>query len=199
MRQSSIFDKKQYRSNKDITLSIGREDRVTITFRNHSWERITKSDRVAVWLIDNQSFKFGDPAENQDAKSYKLVKNNGNTPAVRESTRYVQISGTKNRELAEIVRSVNGKSYNLPKTKEIDVNEPTKKPEKVVTPPTAPEPEIVAQDEPAPTGFKARRKNLYTDARFFLATAQSPEERVAVWNALAALYSGLNDDNGGES
>ena len=40
--------------------------------------------------------------------------------------------------------------------------------------------------------FATRRKQFYTDARFFLKDARTPEERVAIWNALAALYGYKN-------
>lgn len=37
--------------------------------------------------------------------------------------------------------------------------------------------------------FARRRKNFYTDVKYFLKDAQSSEERVAIWHALASLYS----------
>ena len=36
--------------------------------------------------------------------------------------------------------------------------------------------------------FASHRKQFYTDARYFLKDAQTPEERVAIWDALASLY-----------
>ena len=40
--------------------------------------------------------------------------------------------------------------------------------------------------------FATHRKQFYTDARYFLKDAQSPEERVAIWDALAELYGYKN-------
>ena len=37
--------------------------------------------------------------------------------------------------------------------------------------------------------FARRRKNFYTDVKYFIKAAQSTEERIAIWNALASLYS----------
>lgn len=40
--------------------------------------------------------------------------------------------------------------------------------------------------------FKALREKLYTDIRYFTKTLQTPEERAAAINALAALYGSAN-------
>lgn len=40
--------------------------------------------------------------------------------------------------------------------------------------------------------FATHRKQFYTDARYFLKDAQTPEERVAIWDALAELYGYKN-------
>lgn len=40
------------------------------------------------------------------------------------------------------------------------------------------------------------RKRFYTDTRFFLKLAQTPEERVAIWNALGGLYGGATQTGG---
>lgn len=40
--------------------------------------------------------------------------------------------------------------------------------------------------------FAIHRKQFYTDARYFLKDAQTPEERVAIWDALAELYGYKN-------
>lgn len=40
--------------------------------------------------------------------------------------------------------------------------------------------------------FASHRKQFYTDARYFLKDAQTPEERVAIWDALAELYGYKN-------
>ena len=36
--------------------------------------------------------------------------------------------------------------------------------------------------------FELRRKNFYTDVNYFIKYAQSPEERLAIWDAIAKLY-----------
>lgn len=45
---------------------------------------------------------------------------------------------------------------------------------------------------PVCDAFATHRKQFYTDARYFLKDAQSPEERVAIWDALAELYGYKN-------
>lgn len=39
--------------------------------------------------------------------------------------------------------------------------------------------------------FEVRRKKFYTDVNYFIKFAQSPEERLAIWDAIAKLY-GIN-------
>ena len=43
--------------------------------------------------------------------------------------------------------------------------------------------------------FELRRKNFYTDVNYFIKYAQSPEERLAIWDAIAKLY-GLAQSGG---
>lgn len=57
--------------------------------------------------------------------------------------------------------------------------------------PTAPEASD-DRDRVSCDAFATHRKQFYTDARYFLKDAQSPEERVAIWDALAELYGYKN-------
>ena len=36
--------------------------------------------------------------------------------------------------------------------------------------------------------FELRRKNFYTDVNYFIKYAQSPQERLAIWEAISKLY-----------
>ena len=81
MPQLSIFDKKHHRSNKDVTLSIGKDNRITITFRNNSWEKITKGDYIRIW-VSNGKIKFADADETTEGRKYKLSKSGGGNKSV---------------------------------------------------------------------------------------------------------------------
>lgn len=52
-----------------------------------------------------------------------------------------------------------------------------------------PEPRLTATEKKAiADDFELRRKRFYTDVRFFLKFAQTPDERTEIWRALSALY-----------
>ena len=201
MPQLSIFDKKHHRSNKDVTLSIGKDNRITITFRNNSWEKITKGDYIRIW-VSNGKIKFADSDETTEGRKYKLSKNISNVRTA-ESTRYVQPTGKMVPEVAEIVKKYNGNSYDLPKTKEINLSA-----EGIVN-----KPEITDEDLEHHARDQIEKKNIPEPqhdelekriSRFFyvvkccLKFAQTPEERTAIWHAVAALFN-TNKKEGGNA
>ena len=203
MPQLSIFDKKHHRSNKDVTLSIGKDDRITITFRNNSWEKITKGDYIRIW-VSNGKIKFADADETTEGRKYKLSKNISNVRTA-ESTRYVQPTGKMVPEVAEIVKKYNGNSYDLPKTKEINLSAEGIVTKSEITEENAPTPDENLVMRIFPDGSAVindvsaiHRKQFYTDANYFLRFAQSPEERTEIWRALNNLY-GFTAKNGGNA
>lgn len=201
MPQLSIFDKKHHRSNKDVTLSIGKDDRITITFRNNSWEKITKGDYIRIW-VSNGKIKFADADETTEGRKYKLNKNISNVRTA-ESTRYVQPTGKMVPDVAEIVKKYNGNSYDLPKTKEINLSA-----EGIVN-----KPEITYEDleqfarehiekknipGPQPDELEKRVSRFFYVVKCCLKFAQTPEERTAIWYAVAALFN-TNKKEGGNA
>ena len=201
MPQLSIFDKKHHRSNKDVTLSIGKDDRITITFRNNSWEKITKGDYIRIW-VSNGKIKFADADETTEGRKYKLNKNISNVRTA-ESTRYVQPTGKMVPDVAEIVKKYNGNSYDLPKTKEINLST-----EGVVNKPEITDEELERHaremiekkniPEPQPDELETRIGRFFYVVKCCLKFAQTPEERTAIWYAVAALFN-TNKKEGGNA
>lgn len=85
-KQLSIYSKLHHHSKKDVTMSIGKDKRVNITFRNYSWRKVTESEFVSVCVKDSR-VTFGDGLSGANSnKAYKLTR----SKAV-ESARYVGI------------------------------------------------------------------------------------------------------------
>lgn len=91
-KQLSIYSKLHHHSKKDVTISIGKDKTVNITFRNFSWLKITDSEFVYIG-VDRNGLTLGDgekKAKTDRHRVYKLTKGGGRT-AVRETARYVHI------------------------------------------------------------------------------------------------------------
>ena len=110
MAQLSIFDKQRHRSDKDMTVSIGKGDTVYITFRHDSWKRFTQGDKIAV-SVTNDTLSFGDPDRDRGV-AFKLASNKAGNPETIEHTRYIQICGKAWPALLEAARKMAG-SYNF--------------------------------------------------------------------------------------
>lgn len=110
MAQLSIFDKQRHRSDKDMTVSIGKGDTVYITFRHDSWKRFTQGDKIAV-SVTNDTLSFGDPDRDRGV-AFKLSSNKAGNPETKEHTRYIQICGKAWPALLEAARKMAG-SYNF--------------------------------------------------------------------------------------
>ena len=161
--QLSIFDKQRHHSHKDFTCSIGKHDVVYITFRNESWKRFTSGECITVTVRDGV-LRFGDPAKDTTAPAFKMKQNAKGYKSTVERTRYIQIEGKMHPAILEVVRQKAG-SYDFPKQKE----EPEKCSLKVTS---------IASD-PTP------RELL----DFYLAQAQSPEERVEVFRTFGPMLA----------
>ena len=86
-KQLSIYSKLHHHSKKDVTISIGKDKRVNITFRNYSWRKVTDSEFVSIAVKDSE-LRFGDGmtcANNN--RVYKLTINQK-----VESARYVGVT-----------------------------------------------------------------------------------------------------------
>lgn len=208
MAQISIFDKKQHRSNKDVTISVGQKGIIYITFRNESWLRITASDFIRVW-IENKKLKFGDGLRCKKGRKFKLVINSKNKNA--EAYRYIKITGRAMPEVLEIAEKSAG-SYNLPPIDTAPERDPVKADladftnmcikkhggERITSEGLAEKfkPQIAQlRAEPDP-GYKTIRNQFMDDALALCQTATSTEERTAIYNALAAVYGAIPADPG---
>ena len=121
MAQLSIFDKQRHRSDKDMTVSIGKGDTVYITFRHDSWKRFTQGDKIAV-SVTNDTLSFGDPDRDRGV-IFKLASNKAGNPETIEHTRYIQIGGKAWPALLEAARKMVG-SYNFDEGPKIKVTDP---------------------------------------------------------------------------
>ena len=152
MAQLSIFDKQRHRSDKDMTVSIGKGDTVYITFRHDSWKRFTQGDKIAV-SVTNDTLSFGDPDRDRGV-AFKLASNKAGNPETIEHTRYIQICGKAWPALLEAARKMAG-SYNFDEAPKLKATTPEQL-EEVKKKLTEHAAELVLDVEPelvAPKGF----------------------------------------------
>lgn len=178
MGQLSIYDKQRHHSEKDFTCSIGKKNKIYITFRHDTWKRFTTSEKITVTVNQTSTaLKFGDPQNKGIGLVYKLKTPNKGDAHTVEHTRYLAIDGNAYPAVLEVVRNVVG-SYDLPKDEE--------KAERVE--------QLKKSLESAPakveaiTESKTLREHFMEDARELLKDAKTDEERVAIYNALGAVY-----------
>lgn len=121
MAQISLFEKRKNYSDKDITVTVGMNDQIYITFRHYSWKLFTNSDYVRIWVEGRQiKMKDGLAREYHDkgGRILKLVKNIKRTEC--ETARYLKINGKLMPDVLALAESMNGKSFNFP----VKVDEP---------------------------------------------------------------------------
>ena len=200
MGQLSIFEKQRHHSDKDFTCSIGKHDRIYITFRHETWKRFTSTDYISVYIGKNGALKFGDPKDTKMlAPCFKLNKNKEGNEETRETTRYLQLEGKKYPAILEQVRRTAG-SYDFPevtadpKVNKViattTINKPVNKVireqfEKIILKP-------MTQEQLNADAFTVRRNQFKEDLKTLTAGVERPEERIAIVNALAALYGRNN-------
>ena len=160
MGQLSMFEKQRHHSHKDFTCSIGKHDVVYITFRNESWKRFTKSDNITV-LVKGGVLCFGDPTKDLKAPAFKMKKNAKGYESTRERTRYIQIEGKMHPGILEVVRAKAG-SYDFPK--------------------------VEAKEEPKKI-TASEKKSIIDLLDYYLAHAQSPEERVEIFRTFGPMIA----------
>ena len=219
MAQLSIFEKQRHHSDKDFTCSIGKHDRIYITLRHETWKRFTSTDYISVYIGKNGALKFGDPKDTKMlAPCFKLNKNKEGNEETRETTRYLQIEGKKYPAILEQVRRTAG-SYDFPedngnKGKEMEEKSPkelTADPSKIEAkqalahlereiwmnafreiPKSVVKLAVRSPEEVEADAFAVRRNQFKEDLKTLTAGVQRPEERIAIVNALAALYGRNN-------
>ena len=169
MGQLSMFEKQRHHSHKDFTCSIGKHDVVYITFRNESWKRFTESDSITV-LVKGGVLYFGDPTKDLKAPAFKMKKNAKGYESTRERTRYIQIEGKMHPGILEVVRAKAG-SYDFPKEQKklVDTRGEAVEEERIVP--------------------KSASEEARAMLDFYLARAQSPEERVEVFRTFGPMIA----------
>ena len=128
--QLSIYDKLKHHSDKDFTCSIGKHDRIYITFRHSTWKRFTSTEYISVYIGNGGAIKFGDPKDMKMlAPCFKLQQGKAGNDDTRETTRYLQIEGKKYPAILEQVRRTAG-SYDFPPQKVITIEKALEKNQK---------------------------------------------------------------------
>lgn len=197
MAQLSIFEKQRHHSDKDFTCSIGKHDRIYITFRHETWKRFTSTDYISVYIGKNGALKFGDPKDTKMlAPCFKLNKNKEGNEETRETTRYLQLEGKKYPAILEQVRRTAG-SYDFPPLpmSEEEKKNLTEKIAKELNAKIVEEPPKIrayTEDEARADAFTVRRNQFKEDLATLTAGVESQEERIAIINALAGLYGRNN-------
>lgn len=209
--QLSIYDKLRHHSEKDFTCSIGKRDRIYITFRHGTWKRFTSTEYISVYIGKGGALKFGDPKDTKMlAPCFKLQQGKAGNDDTRETTRYLQIEGKKYPAILDQVRRTAG-SYDFPPPKVITIEEPLKKLKKTQEAIDSVEKSIntltreqmeklqikpsglhfYLEDKEADT-FTVRRNQFKEDLKTLTEGVESQEERIAIINALAGLYGRNN-------
>ena len=130
MAQLSIYDRLRHHSDKDFTCSIGKHDRIYITFRHNTWKRFTSTEYISVYIGKGGALKFGDPKDTKMlAPCFKLQQGKAGNDDTRETTRYLQIEGKKYPAILEQVRRTAG-SYDFPPQKVITIEKALEKNQK---------------------------------------------------------------------
>ena len=203
MAQLSIYDKLRHHSDKDVTCSIGKRDRIYITFRHETWKRFTSTEYISVYIGKGGAIKFGDPKDTKMlAPCFKLQQGKAGNDDTRETTRYLQIEGKKYPAILEQVRRTAG-SYDFPEVTEDPKNEnvvatttidkPVNKEVRERFEQMVLKPKLTAceKKEVADT-FEVRREQFKEDLKTLTEGVESQEERIAIINALAGLYGRNN-------
>ena len=222
MAQLSIYDKLRHHSDKDFTCSIGKRERIYITFRHETWKRFTSTEYISVYIGKGGALKFGDPKDTKMlAPCFKLQQGKAGNDDTRETTRYLQIEGKKYPAILEQIRRTAG-SYDFPPQKVITIEKALEKNQKANNAIDSIEKYnkvIVEQDgnvtkyklEPQvfdwgkekqrltacekkeiADTFEVRREQFKEDLKTLTEGVESQEERIAIINALAGLYGRNN-------
>lgn len=202
MAQLSIYDKLKHHSDKDFTCSIGKHDRIYITFRHSTWKRFTSTDYISVYIGEGGALKFGDPKDTKMlAPCFKLQQGKAGNDDTRETTRYLQIEGKKYPAILEQIRRTAG-SYDFPEYTADPRITGKKIPEEMKAQLAANLEKLKANEQKLKLtacekkeitdAFTVRRNQFKEDLATLTAGVESQEERIAIINALAGLYGRNN-------
>lgn len=107
-KQLSIYSKLHHHSKKDVTISIGKDKKVNITFRNCSWYKVTDSEFISIAVKDSE-LRFGDGMScANNNRVYKLTINKK-----VESARYVGVTYNSFPELYKFVERRGGDELSM--------------------------------------------------------------------------------------
>ena len=196
MAQLSIYDKLRHHSEKDFTCSIGKRDRIYITFRHETWKRFTSTEYISVYIGKNGAIKFGDPKDTKMlAPCFKLKQGKAGDEETRATTRYLQLEGKKYPAILEQIRRTAG-SYDFPpqnfseeERKAFTAKLARELNAKIVEEP----PKLTACEKKEITdAFEVRRNQFKEDLKTLTEGVESQAERIAIINALAGLYGRNN-------
>ena len=196
--QLSIHDKLRHHSDKDFTCSIGKRERIYITFRHGTWKRFTSTEYISVYIGKGGAIKFGDPKDTKMlAPCFKLQQGKAGDEETRATTRYLQLEGKKYPAILEQVRRTAG-SYDFPPQDNMSEEEKKAFTEKIARELNAkiveepPKLRAYTEEEAETDAFTVRRNQFKEDLKTLTDGVQRPEERIAIINALAALYGRNN-------
>ena len=195
--QLSIYDKLRHHSDKDFTCSIGKRERIYITFRHETWKRFTSTEYISVYIGKGGALKFGDPKDTKMlAPCFKLQQGKAGNDDTRETTRYLQLEGKKYPAILEQVRRTAG-SYDFPPQNFSDEERKafTEKIARELNAKIVEEPpklRAYTPEEEARDAFTVRRNQFKEDLKTLTDGVESQEERIAIINALAGLYGRNN-------
>ena len=196
MAQLSIYDKLRHHSEKDFTCSIGKRDRIYITFRHETWKRFTSTEYISVYIGKGGAIKFGDPKDTKMlAPCFKLKQGKAGDEETRATTRYLQLEGKKYPAILEQIRRTAG-SYDFPpqnfseeERKAFTAKLARELNAKIVEEP----PKLTACEKKEITdAFEVRRNQFKEDLKTLTEGVESQAERIAIINALAGLYGRNN-------
>ena len=135
-KQLSIYSKLHHHSDKDVTISIGKDKRVNITFRNYSWRKVTDSEFVSIAVKDSE-LRFGDGMScANNNRVYKLTINKK-----VESARYVGVTYYAFPDLYRFIERRGGDELSMSFNIE---SKPVTPPVKTLEPPVIQTPERVS-------------------------------------------------------
>ena len=181
-KQLSIYSKLHHHSDKDVTISIGKDKRVNITFRNYSWRKVTDSEFVSIAVKDS-ALRFGDGMScANNNRVYKLTINKK-----VESARYVGVTYNSFPELYKFIERRGGDELSMSFNIE----------SKPVTPPVIKRPERVSPrtaETPHRVFMDGEEVELYNPPTNPLRVALSNMDKSSLVDLCLCLIKGGKDN-----
>lgn len=115
MRQVKINDQTRYHSDKEISITLGKNDGINITFHGFCWQTFTKSEHIRIWAKGGR-LHFGEPDCNNFGLVYKLRNPH---PDTQPGTRAIHIGKKRGGDIYKVVDAICGDSNHC----EFDVDE----------------------------------------------------------------------------